>query len=99
MSRVIEEMETEYRKSTKDLQNEESSLSESLKTMKEMKDDITSSINSVIIEASDSEYRSVMNEYYGNLDGCKKHKNSNYEDLIQENKVRRLVFGDCEPIL
>lgn len=64
-----------------------------------MKDDITSAINSVIIEASDSEYRSVMNEYYNDLDGCKKHKNANYEDLMHGNKVRRLVFGDCEPIL
>ena len=35
--------------------------------MKEMKDDIMASMNSAIVEASESDYRSVMNEYYNTL--------------------------------
>ena len=46
-----------------------------------MKDDIVASMNSVIVEASEPDYRSVMNEYYGNLENCKKQQNTNFSEL------------------
>ena len=66
MLRVFEELETEYKKKSKDIDDEEASVSKALNQMKQMKDDIDSSITSAL-EVEESQYASVMNEYYGNL--------------------------------
>lgn len=58
-----------------------------------MKDDILASMNSVILEVMDHQFRSVMNQYYNNLNNFKEICNSKKEDPI---KVRTLSFKDGE---
>ena len=41
-----------------------------------MRDDIVSSMNSVILEVLDREFRSVMDQYYENMDKFKAITNS-----------------------
>ncbi len=60
-----------------------------------MKEDILSSMNSVILEVLDHEFRSVMNQYYGNLDGFKNICGMKQEQPI---KVRTLSFKDSEAV-
>ena len=43
-----------------------------------MREDILSSMNSVILEVMDHEFRSVMNQYYGNLEGFKEICNAKH---------------------
>lgn len=71
MSRVMEELETDFKKSTKSLCEQEAQLDEAAKNLKQMKEDIMTSMNSAIVEASENDYRSVMKQYYGNLDEWK----------------------------
>lgn len=52
-------------------------------------------MNSVILEVMEHEFRSVMNQYYGNLEGFKEICNMKLEPAI---KVRTLTFRDAETV-
>lgn len=56
-----------------------------------MREDIVSSMNSVILEVLDREFRSVMDQYYENMDKFKAIANS---PTAEEVKVRTLTFRD-----
>ena len=60
-----------------------------------MKEDILSSMNSVILEVLDHEFRSVMSQYYGNLDNFKGICTMKSDPPI---KVRTLSFKDAETV-
>lgn len=60
-----------------------------------MRDDIVSSMNSVILEVLDREFRSVMDQYYENLDKFKAITNA---PPTEEIKVRTLSFKDGETV-
>ena len=60
-----------------------------------MREDIVSSMNSVILEVLDREFRSVMDQYYENLDKFKAITNA---PSTEEVRVRTLSFRDGETV-
>lgn len=60
-----------------------------------MREDIVSSMNSVILEVLDREFRSVMDQYYENLDKFKAISSNPHEEEV---KVRTLSFRDGESV-
>lgn len=93
--RVVEEMKAEFENSSKGVRSAKERVDEALKDSNSMKEDIVSSMNSVILEVMDHEFRSVMNQYYNNLDNIREICTSKCETRI---KVKTLSFKDSDAV-
>lgn len=64
-------MKAEFEHSSQVAIAERDRLDEAIQNSANMREDIQSSMNSVILEVLDREFRSVMDQYYDNLDSFK----------------------------
>jgi hypothetical protein len=91
--RVLEELKEEYEASIRPTNEAVSRLDNAITDSKRMKDDIIESMNIILHESDEEQYRPIMNNYQVNL---KVHKNLGSSTQCQPIAMRRLDFKDPE---
>lgn len=79
-NRVIEELKSEYETASEDSKMVKDKIDDALLNSENMKKDINESLNEVILEASEYEFRPVMDLYKTNL--------TKFKGIYQDNSVQ-----------
>lgn len=93
-------MNSEYEKSIQPATSSQAEIEKSISDSNNMKEDILSSMNSVIIDVKEEDFRSVMSHYYSTLSELNQTSQVNRDKEI---KVRTLSFKNednvCEALV